>query len=268
MALLFLTFSWAAESASSSDVKVETSMFDDALSLEQTKALALKGNGKKQYDMAYYYHHGTYVQKNLAKAKEWYLLAAGSEDTGVRNKIARLYQLGAVLEKDDKKAFEHYLFSAKKNDTDAQGNLAVLYWQGVGVPKNLNKGLKWAVKAAQQGNIKAKLNLGAFYNSTIEGKPDHIKSLEWYQSAAEQGSHLGSLEAGKLYLKSRQYNKAHKYFAESADLNNSEALLLLAMMYSKGLGLPADQDKSITLLQESKRLGNKQAENILVKFNK
>lgn len=268
LSLIFSNLTWGAESVITPDFKNNAPVIEQALRVEKTKALALKGDGKKQYDMAYYYHHGTYVEKNLVKAKEWYLLAATSEDTTVRNKIARLYEIGTILPKDDKKAFEHYRFSAEKGDAAAQGNLSVFYWQGRGVDKNLNAGVQWAEKAALQGHLKSKLNLGAFYNSTLDGEPDRNKALKWFRSAADQGSHLGSLETGKIYLKLQQYEKAHKYLSESADLNNAEAMLLLAMIYAKGLGLPANQDKSIILLTESKRLGNKQAATILEKFDK
>lgn len=262
-----ITFADDSDIDIDADTTAKSSLFEQSLGFEATKALAMKGDGKKQYDLAYYYHHGTYVEKDLAKAKQWYLAAATTENTTVRNKIARLYELGVVLPKDDKKAFEHYLFSANKGDANAQGNLAVLYWQGKGVKKDLKIGINWAEKAALQNNLKAKLNLGAFYNSAISGGPSIEKSLKWYHSAAEQGSHVASLASGKLHLKLQQYTKAHEYFSKSADLNNSEALLMLAMIYAKGLGLPADQPKSIILLKQSKELGNKEAAAILAKFN-
>lgn len=269
--VLLTNITWAADPIEDKlinpDIKLKSTLYEEALGVEKTKELALKGDGKKQYDLAYYYHHGTYVEKDLAKAKEWYLRAATTENTQVRNKIARLYQIGVVLPKDDVKAFEHYSYSAENGDANAQGNLAVLYWQGVGIEKNIPKGIEWAEKAAAQGSIKAKLNLGAFYNSTVSGQPDTNKALKWYQSAAEQGSHLGSLAAGKLYLKLQQFDKAHYYLSESADLYNSEAMLLLAMVYAKGLGLPVNQEKSIALLKESERLGNEDAGKILAKFN-
>ncbi|HEU5359724.1 MAG TPA: tetratricopeptide repeat protein, partial [Candidatus Deferrimicrobiaceae bacterium] len=85
---------------------------------------AKKGDPKAQYGLAERYMKGEGVEKDVAKAEQWYRKAA------------------------------------EKGVADAQSTLGKMYRNGEGVPKNSDEAAKWYRKAAEQGVSDAQSTLG------------------------------------------------------------------------------------------------------------
>lgn len=73
--------------------------------------------------------------------------------------LARMYYNGDGVDKDDAKAAEWYQKAAEQGNVFAQYNLGVMYDKGEGVPRNAAKAEEWWQKAAAQGNDAAQESL-------------------------------------------------------------------------------------------------------------
>src|SRR5690606_20796351 len=70
-----------------------------------------------------------------------------------------LYESGRGVERNFAKAFEYFEKAARQGDPKAQNNLGALYAHGQGVERNNAWAVFWFVKAARQGNQTAQKNL-------------------------------------------------------------------------------------------------------------
>ena len=70
---------------------------------------------------------------------------------------------GRGVERDLAKAFEWFQKAADKNHAMAQGELGYMYRSGQGVQKDYDKALKLYLKAAEQGCAPAQCELGLMY---------------------------------------------------------------------------------------------------------
>ena len=112
---------------------------------------AEQGIAEAQFKVASFYHDGIGVEKDDAKALEWYTLASNELAPALFN-LATMYYLGEGTEVDKKKAFELYLRAAKQDDPDAQFRVGKMYFEGEGTEQNQEEGLIWFKVAASNGN--------------------------------------------------------------------------------------------------------------------
>lgn len=233
-----------------------------------TALAAAKGDEKQQYNLAHYYATGIGVEKNLPKAIYWYHISEKAKDPGVRYKIGRLYEVGTVLEQNLEKSFEHYLYSAVNGDPFGQTNLSLMYFYGKGTKKNIKQGIYWAEKAANEGFINAQLNLAMLYSSDAMKVQNKEKAIFWYKKAITLNNDIAQFELAKIYLQDKMYVESKRLFELSVENGNTNAMILLAMMYDKALGLARDNNKCIELLNTANKLGNKQAKMLLESLKK
>ena len=100
--------------------------------LNALRPLAEKGDAKSQYALGILYEYGYGVNKDLSKAKAWYLKSATQGNNDAQ------YNLG-VLQEHDKNyagAYQWYRAAAAQGDIDAFNNLGFLYQGGLGVAQN------------------------------------------------------------------------------------------------------------------------------------
>jgi GAF domain/Sel1 repeat/PilZ domain len=94
-----------------------------AMTLEELRKLAEKGDAEAQWDMASLYHSGTGVPQDDAQAVHWFLRAA------------------------------------EQGHVNAQSALGAYYWAGRGVRKDLSKAYFWSLLALAQGDEGSKSRL-------------------------------------------------------------------------------------------------------------
>lgn len=240
--------------------------FAQMLDLEKIIPLAEKGVVKQQYNLAYSYYYGHGVAPDKQKALYWMDRAAKGKDAAVQYKIGRLFETGEIYPQDHKKAFEHYLLSAKSGDPYGTVNLSVMYLQGKGVKQNINEGIKWAEKAAKNGFVNSQINLALLYNNKNSSIYDEKRAIHWFTEAAFLGSDLANYELGKFSLKNQKYDKAFEYFDLAVEAGNTNAMIMLAMMFEQGLATEQSSEKSLKLLQLAYQQGNQKAAHYLKSF--
>lgn len=235
-----------------------------AIDVEQLTIDAKAGKGLAQYNLAHLYQHGYGVQQNKEKALYWYKQSAQSDTASVRYKIGRLFESGQIFPKDLKQAFIHYQYAAEHGDPYGETNLALMYIQGKGTKQDIPKGIEVAKKVADRGFVKAQLNLAGLYDSNYGGVKNEEKAKYWYKRAVEENQHpLAQYKLGRIYYKEKNYSKAFEYLDLAVANNNDDAMVMLAMLFDRGLGVQKNREKSIKLLEAAVKAGNKHALKIL-----
>ncbi len=122
------------------------------------KKLALTGNPKAQYNLAYLYQNGVGTQQNLRQAIYWYRQAA------IKKHINAIY------------------------------NLAHLYQHSKPPIQNFKEAMVWYTKAAKLGSISALVNIGQMHfmgQGNKKNKKDYIEAYVWFNLAVARGSRNG-----------------------------------------------------------------------------
>ena len=102
--------------------------------------------------------------------------------------LGTMYRMGLGVEKDYAKAIEWYRKSAEQGDAFAQGNLGVMYRDGLGVEKDSAKAVGWFTKSAEQGDAYAQTNLGVFYVEGQVVEQNYVTAYAWWNIAATNGN--------------------------------------------------------------------------------
>jgi len=154
---------------------------------------AEKGNASAQYDLGFYYYHGSDgFEKDLKKALEWFLKSAHQGNRNAQYKLAEMYKKGKGVEKNDKKAFDFYRQSAIQGDAAAQEALAIMYesyhgreigeaspHRGREVDPPSSEAFKWFKRAAYDGMSYSQYKVGRIYYLGWIVERDDIKAYCW-----------------------------------------------------------------------------------------
>ncbi len=136
--------------------------------------LAYQGYAKAQATLAWMFHTGKGVSKNMKVALAWYRLAADN------------------------------------NHPIAQNNLGVFYEQGIEVRKSYRTAAKWYKKAAEVGYPYAQYNLGSLYLAGKGVKKNKDEAIYWLQIASLQGVKQADVLLGKLGQQAAPKDKTHQ----------------------------------------------------------
>lgn len=133
--------------------------------------------------------------------------------------------------------------AAQQGHAGAQYNLAQCYQKGKGVPKDDQQAFHWFQLAAANGHKGAQSRLIQYNSKGHESLPS---SKEGSPEASKSNFQLGR----EIYCHPAQlhdYPKAAEYFQKGCDEGDVNAMYLLAVSYSTGLGVPRDYDRVLHL---------------------
>ncbi|WP_421784200.1 tetratricopeptide repeat protein [Kiloniella litopenaei] len=155
-----------------------------AVALKEFHKLAELGDGEAQFYLGEMYVVGQGVERNLFRARKWFLRASERGNFDADSRLALLYESGLGGEQSDTLALYHARRGADNNNAASQANLAKFYEKGsVGVAQSDEDALKWYLLAAYKGFTPAYLGLGRVYEKI--GEIDDAKL--WYQLAIDEG---------------------------------------------------------------------------------
>lgn len=113
--------------------------------------LAYQGYAKAQATLAWMFHTGKGVNKNMQRALVWYRLAADNNHPIAQNNLGVFYEQGLEVGRNYQTAASWYQKAAEVGYPYAQYNLGVLYLEGNGVQKNKDEAIYWLQIASLQG---------------------------------------------------------------------------------------------------------------------
>ncbi|HEX4143446.1 MAG TPA: SEL1-like repeat protein [Pirellulales bacterium] len=222
-----------------------------------------QGDGAALYNLGLLEENGWGRPKDDAKAFNYYLQGAEKGNFDARKKVTAAYSEGIGVKQDWTKVFEWTQNFAADGDAYWQAALGDLYLEGNGVERNYELAEDWFRKtaASSDGEDLAELQLGRMYANGWGLTKDPLKAIAWYQKSAEHNSPLAQYELGDLYRVGapgipRSYDEALKWLKLAADAGNSDAQLILGVMYHNGEGVAQDYGEARQWYVKAAESGN------------
>ena len=129
---------------------------------------------------------------------------------------------------------------ADQSDVKAMIKLAD-YYRGI---DNLDKAFKYVHKSTLYSYPEGERKLGYYYERGIGCDKDLVKARQYYELAAMHGDIKAKYNIGLFYYRNKQYPQAFNLVKESAEMNYSKAILLLAYFYEHGVNVEQDYVKA------------------------
>jgi localization factor PodJL len=153
--------------------------------------------------------------------------AAADGDPAAAFEIATRYAEGSRINKNLAKAADWYSKAAESGVAVAQYRLGSLYERGQGVTKDLTSAVNWYQRAADQGNVNAMHNLAVLMSEGVDGTPDHDKALQWFLAAGNYGVRDSQYNLGVIYARglgvTTDLPESYKWFAIAAAQGDTDA---------------------------------------------
>lgn len=119
---------------------------------------ARRGYAPAQYRLGSLYERGVGVNKDLSRARDWYLVAARAGNVRAMHNLAVIGISGLAGPADRGAAADWFRMAADRGMSDSQFNLAVLYARGAGLPRDPAQAYRWFSIAARGGDATALRN--------------------------------------------------------------------------------------------------------------
>ena len=127
--------------------------------LEDTRALAERGDGAAAKHLGDCYREGDPLPFGPRRAFRWYVRGAFTGHPSAMNNLGACYHNGFGCVRNMKQAIHWYTQGALRGCPHAQENLGRCYLKGDGVPTDRNRAIQWLRKAARQDHEKARKTL-------------------------------------------------------------------------------------------------------------
>src|SRR3990167_1357482 len=223
---------------------------------------AILGDAKSQFELGQLYQAGVAVAKNTVQAIRYYELAATQQEIRAEYNLGLLYLAGDTNPVNYEKGIDWLLDAAFKGNENAQYVLGNLYQNGLNDEKgesliapNMEQAIAMYYLATANALTIAEYQLATallkqdqsnFNLSQKHKREKFIKQL--YQDAANKGIAAADLPLAFYQAMSTSHEEQAKAFNtayEQANSGNQTAALLLAMLYSRGIGTEVDNQKAI-----------------------
>ena len=250
-------------------------------SVEWYQKAADAGHGEAMFELAQKYENGSNVEKDSAKAKEYYKKAAevGCERAIKREEESHSYmnwldetgqRFRADTPDDAYASFMEDLQKDASNGLDlAQKLLGNCYFDGKGVKQDNKEAVKWTRMAAGQGNVLAQYNMGYSYYNGLGVPHDYREAVNWYKKSAEQGYAHAQFLLGLCYDNGQgvphDYGEAVKWYKKAAEQGFARAQCNLGYCYEAGQGVPQDYREAVKWYKKAAEQGDMYAQKNLGK---
>ncbi len=183
--------------------------------------------------------------------------------TADQNRLGVMYENGDYVEKDLAKAIDWYEKAAEKNNAWGLYNLGEKYYEGTYFNQNYVKAHELYIKAANQNHSNAQNKLGIIYDNGYGVEIDSIEAFKWFEKAACNGFHWAQSNLANMYYNGvgteKDYQKAYELYKKASEHNNKVAIVKLAHMYLLGEGVSENFEYAKELLSELHQKGDENA---------
>lgn len=208
---------------------------------------AKAGNAEAQYYLAKVYDDSKGGKHPNKEIVEWLEKSATQGYMQAQLMLGKIYQFGRRgIPKDLAKAKQWYDLAAAKGSNEAMQQLQVIYQlSGDEYSKAVlaDENVEWLDMGARQGNAEAALNLAMLTEEGRKIPRDYKRAAELYQLAADAGIPQAQAALGKLYANgdgvAQDYQKAVFWLTKASEAGYVEAQRKLASIYAHNLSDPA-----------------------------
>ncbi|MFA5960640.1 MAG: endopeptidase IV [Tatlockia sp.] len=230
---------------------------------------AILGNSTAQFEIGQLYQYGIAVAKNPQQALTYYQLAAAQQEIRAEYNLGILYLEGETNPVNYKQGLVWLTDAAFKGNVYAQYALANMYEKGFTdkegkeiVSVDPQQALAMYYLASSNNFGPAQYSLAEYLvkqkelNLSVAAKEKRtplIRSL--YQGAVDQGINEAQLPLAYYNAMDKAHPEkqalALQVAKSEASKGNSEAALLVGMMYEKGLAIPANAGEALYWYQQA-----------------
>jgi TPR repeat protein len=166
---------WFEKAAKLGNEKAKSHLEIQRQEYEAAEKGADEEDAKSMAELGMFYFTGRNgVERDHAKAREWYEKAAARGEIGAMVSLGIIYAGGYGVERDYGKAREWFTKAEKSGDEKATASLGAA------------RG--WFENKAQTGDANAMDNVGLFYADGLGVARDYTKAREWYEKGAAFGN--------------------------------------------------------------------------------
>ncbi|MBC8986998.1 SEL1-like repeat protein [Pedobacter sp. N36a] len=194
-----------------------------------------------------------YEDEDYGIAIYYYTIASEKGHSYSMNNLAHIYYSIQGFKNNDK-AYFWYQKNALTPNEDAMNGLGMCYKYGIGCDVDIEKAIYWLNKAADAQSALANNNLGDIYSDEELLPYDLEKALIYYQQAEKHGEPRYNW-LGYLHDLKAEYEKALEYYKLGAEEENEISAFNFAILNSKGLGTPKNNELAIKYFELSAVLG-------------
>lgn len=195
-------------------------------SIDAIMAKAEDGDPEAMNEVGLWYYDGIHVDRDYARAFDWWKKASLKKDARAIANLGRCYQYGHGVERDSVDAIRLYSKSIK------EGNIMLLEQRVDSAPKN---------------TFDAML-AGHCYQEAFGVRRDWAKAAEYYSMAADMGSVDGMRLAGVALLNCNKNEQAFKYFKMGARHDDLTCLFWAGKMLLGDMEIPEDKEQAVVFL--------------------
>ena len=210
------------------------------INIAALEASAAGGDVEAQNALGNAYVNGQGVDRDIAKAIEYYETAAIAGSGPAAFNLGLLHELGRGVELDLEKAFAYYLRAAELGLPAAQFNVGNMYSRGIGTAADPFQATIWFRRAADTGIADAQFNLGVAYETGQGVTADASQAIYWYEQAMNQGFPRAAYNMALMFEEGNGVDRddaaAARLYLTAAEQNYGPAQNNLAVMYAEGRG--------------------------------
>lgn len=220
------------------------------------KFAADKGNPAAQANLADMYRLGDGVPKNPDQAFQWAMKSSEQKWPAGLNQLGILFRDGVGVRQDSERAIALFKEAASSRSPISFSNLGRMYLLGTGIPVNIPEARKWLEAGIKFNDGDSFALLSDIHIRVAKNSPaDAAKAFEYAQKAAMLNRSGGFNVLGYAYREGIghpvDYPNAILNFRKSIELGNPNAMVHLATMHDKGMGLPQNSQEALTLYQRA-----------------
>ena len=225
---------------------------------------ANQGYAPAQYAMGLAMEFGQGAPKDPARAAGWYEKAAGQGHAPAQHAMGLVCEFGKGGEKDPKQAAEWYEKAAGQGYAPAQYAMGLACEFGKGRAKHPGEAVRWYEKAARQDNADAQCALGTCYYNGTGVERDYVQAAQWYEKAARQGHARGAFNLGTCLEYGRGVSKdpvrATEWYEKAAGQGYVPAQYAMGLACEFGKGTAKDPQRAVQWYEKAARQGNANAQ--------
>ncbi|KAI9270679.1 hypothetical protein BDA99DRAFT_534789 [Phascolomyces articulosus] len=217
---------------------------------------ANNGNKYGQYISGVYYEKGIGVDKNIEKAKEYFLSSAKQDFADAQSALGILLIDQQQLYEQGKEWLDR---SAQMDNARGLLKLGIMYENGQGVPCNPEQAMSYYKTAAiTADDPKAQYLVGLNYRLGAMGLPKDVKEAGRYLARSARGGFapaqriIGLMLAQGLMGRKDEKSAFH-WFQAAANQGDAHALCLLGSCYETGTAVQMNYAKAMSYYQKAVR---------------
>ncbi|KAH3759066.1 sel1 repeat family protein [Pelomyxa schiedti] len=237
------------------------------------------GFGPSLFAIGWYYEWQGGVEKDFAKAFQYYLSAAEKGEANSQVSLGLMYKEGRGMKTNEEEAVRWLQKSCEQDNSYGYSNLALCFKFGKGVKKDEETATR-LLKLAVEPVVTAKIGASAISDTlaqrelakallTGQGTTSHLPNptlaVKFFKLAAEKGDLAAQECLGLMYFEGageevpQQYPLAVKYFRQAANAGSHIAQNSLGLCYLRGCGVTLDMREAFRLYTLSATRGNHRA---------